>query len=86
MGRPWRAICEGLAAEEVEFVFGLPGNPELLYNDLADFPQIYIPTVIDDLRQTAHARVDDRRAARHRFHCRHPETLLGGGQQEQISR
>jgi acetolactate synthase I/II/III large subunit len=38
--RPWRAICEGLAAEGVEYVFGLPGNPELLYNDLADFPEI----------------------------------------------
>src|SRR5919198_1267558 len=40
MARPWRAICEGLAAEGVEYVFGLPGNPQLLYNDLADFPQI----------------------------------------------
>jgi acetolactate synthase-1/2/3 large subunit len=38
--RPWRAVCEALAAESVEYVFGLPGNPELLYNDLYDFPQI----------------------------------------------
>jgi acetolactate synthase-1/2/3 large subunit len=36
----WRAICESLAAEEVEYVFGLPGNPMLLYNDLYDFPQV----------------------------------------------
>ncbi len=33
-------MCEALAEEGVEFVFGLPGNPELLYNDLYDFPQI----------------------------------------------
>jgi acetolactate synthase I/II/III large subunit len=38
--KPWRAICEALAEERVEFVFGLPGNPELLYNDLYDFPQV----------------------------------------------
>jgi acetolactate synthase I/II/III large subunit len=38
--KPWRAICEALEAEEVEFVFGLPGNPIALYNDLYDFPDI----------------------------------------------
>ena len=38
--RPWRAVCEALVEEGVEYVFGLPGNPELLYNDLADFPQV----------------------------------------------
>ncbi len=38
--RPWRAICEVLAAERVEYVFGLPGSPTLLYNDLYDFPQV----------------------------------------------
>ena len=38
--RPWKAIVEALAEEEVEFVFGLPGNPEFLYNDLADHPEI----------------------------------------------
>ena len=38
--RPGRAICEALAAEEVEYVFGLPGSPTLLYNDLYDFPQV----------------------------------------------
>jgi acetolactate synthase-1/2/3 large subunit len=38
--KPWRAICEALEAEEVEFVFGLPGNPVALYNDLYDFPDI----------------------------------------------
>ena len=32
--RPWAAIVEALEAEGVEYVFGLPGNPELLYNDL----------------------------------------------------
>jgi acetolactate synthase-1/2/3 large subunit len=37
---PWRAICEALEAEEVEYVFGLPGNPMALYNDLYDFPDI----------------------------------------------
>jgi acetolactate synthase-1/2/3 large subunit len=37
---PWRAICEAFAAEGVEYVFGLPGNPQLLYNDLYEFPQI----------------------------------------------
>src|SRR5581483_11533383 len=40
MRGPWRAVCEALAAEEVEYVFGLPGNPQFLYNDLYDFPQI----------------------------------------------
>lgn len=38
--KPWRAICEALEAEGVEYVFGLPGNPESLYNDLYDFPAI----------------------------------------------
>jgi acetolactate synthase I/II/III large subunit len=38
--RPWQAICEALEAEEVEYVFGLPGNPIALYNDLYDFPEI----------------------------------------------
>jgi acetolactate synthase-1/2/3 large subunit len=33
-------VCEALAAEGVEYVFGLPGNPELLYNDLYEFPQV----------------------------------------------
>jgi acetolactate synthase-1/2/3 large subunit len=37
---PWRAVCEALAAEEVEYVFGLPGSPQFLYNDLWEFPQI----------------------------------------------
>ena len=32
--KPWAAVVEALAAEGVEYVFGLPGNPELLYNDL----------------------------------------------------
>ena len=32
--RPWAAIVEALEAEGVEYVFGLPGNPQLLYNDL----------------------------------------------------
>jgi acetolactate synthase-1/2/3 large subunit len=34
--RPWAAIVEALEAEGVEYVFGLPGNPTLLYNDLYD--------------------------------------------------
>ncbi len=38
--RPWTAIVEALCAEGVEHVFGLPGNPEFLYNDLADHPEI----------------------------------------------
>jgi acetolactate synthase I/II/III large subunit len=38
--KPWRAICEALEAEQVEYVFGLPGNPIALYNDLYDFPDI----------------------------------------------
>src|SRR5439155_17767675 len=37
---PWRGVCESFAAEDVEYVFGLPGNPQLLYNDLYEFPQI----------------------------------------------
>jgi acetolactate synthase-1/2/3 large subunit len=37
---PWRAVCEAFAAEGVEYVFGLPGNPLLLYNDLYEFPQV----------------------------------------------
>jgi acetolactate synthase-1/2/3 large subunit len=32
--RPWAAVVEALEAEGVEYVFGLPGNPEYLYNDL----------------------------------------------------
>src|SRR5262249_22725849 len=32
--RPWRAVVEALESEQVEHVFGLPGNPEFLYNDL----------------------------------------------------
>jgi acetolactate synthase-1/2/3 large subunit len=31
-------VCEALEAEGVEYVFGLPGNPVFLYNDLYDFP------------------------------------------------
>jgi acetolactate synthase I/II/III large subunit len=38
--KPWRAVCEALASEGVHYVFGLPGNPLYLYNDLWDFPQI----------------------------------------------
>jgi acetolactate synthase-1/2/3 large subunit len=38
--KPWRAICEALDAEGVEYVFGLPGNPLYLYNDLWDFADI----------------------------------------------
>jgi len=38
--RPWASVCDALAAERVEYVFGLPGNPELLYNDLFDRPEI----------------------------------------------
>jgi acetolactate synthase I/II/III large subunit len=38
--KPWRAVCEALEAEQVEYVFGLPGNPIALYNDLYDFPDI----------------------------------------------
>lgn len=36
--RPWAAVVEAFEAEGVEFVFGLPGNPELLYNDLHGSP------------------------------------------------
>jgi len=36
--RPWAAIVEALEAEGVEYVFGLPGNPQLLYNDLYESP------------------------------------------------
>lgn len=32
--KPWAAVVEALEAEGVEWVFGLPGSPELLYNDL----------------------------------------------------
>jgi acetolactate synthase I/II/III large subunit len=32
--KPWAAVVEALEAEEVEYVFGLPGDPQLLYNDL----------------------------------------------------
>jgi acetolactate synthase I/II/III large subunit len=38
--KPWRAICEALDSEGVEYVFGLPGNPLYLYNDLYDFPSV----------------------------------------------
>ena len=38
--RPWPAILDALEAEGVEYIFGLPGSPELLYNDLADHPRI----------------------------------------------
>ena len=38
--RPWPAILDALEAEGVDYIFGLPGSPELLYNDLADHPRI----------------------------------------------
>ena len=38
--RPWQAVCDALEAEGVEHIFGIPGNPELLYNDLYDHPSI----------------------------------------------
>ena len=38
--RPWAAVCDALEAEGVEYLFGLPGNPELLYNDLYEHPRI----------------------------------------------
>ncbi len=37
---PWRAVAEALAREEVEYVFGIPGNPANLYNDLWEFPSV----------------------------------------------
>lgn len=37
---PWRAIVEALKAEGVQRVFGLPGNPKHLLNDLADHSDI----------------------------------------------
>jgi len=37
---PWSAVVEALAAEGVEYVFGLPGNPRHLIQDLAVRPDI----------------------------------------------
>ena len=37
---PWRAVVEALKAEGVEHLFGLPGNPLFLYDDLYDNPDI----------------------------------------------
>lgn len=37
---PWRAVVEALRAEGVEHLFGLPGNPLFLYDDLYDAPDI----------------------------------------------
>ena len=37
---PWRAAVEALKAEGVEHLFGLPGNPLFLYDDLYDVPDI----------------------------------------------
>ncbi len=34
--KPWASVVEALEAEQVEYVFGLPGNPLFLYNDLAE--------------------------------------------------
>jgi acetolactate synthase I/II/III large subunit len=37
---PWKAVVEALKAEGVEYLFGLPGNPLFLYDDLYDNPDI----------------------------------------------
>ncbi len=37
---PWRVVVEALKAEGVEHLFGLPGNPLFLYDDLYDLPDI----------------------------------------------
>lgn len=37
---PWQVVVEALKAERVEHLFGLPGNPLFLYDDLYDNPDI----------------------------------------------
>lgn len=45
---PWQAIVEALKAEGVTRVFGLPGNPKHLLNDLADHSDITFVLVRDE--------------------------------------
>ncbi|MBS0528168.1 MAG: thiamine pyrophosphate-binding protein, partial [Proteobacteria bacterium] len=44
----WRAVAEALAAEETEFVFGLPGNPKHLIYDLTERTDIDFVLVRDE--------------------------------------
>jgi len=45
---PWRAVVEALRAEGVTHVFGLPGNPKHLLNDLADHSDIRFVLMRDE--------------------------------------
>lgn len=45
---PWHAIVNALKAEGVTHVFGLPGNPKHLLNDLADHSDIRFVLVRDE--------------------------------------
>lgn len=44
----WRAVAEALAAEGVEYVFGLPGNPKHLIYDLSEHTSIKFVLVRDE--------------------------------------
>lgn len=45
---PWRAIAEALEREGVEYVFGLPGNPAHLLEDLEDHTDIKFVLMRDE--------------------------------------
>ena len=45
---PWRAVVEALQAEGVTHVFGLPGNPKHLLNDLTDHSGIRFVLMRDE--------------------------------------
>ncbi|MGH8130177.1 MAG: thiamine pyrophosphate-binding protein [Steroidobacteraceae bacterium] len=57
----WRAVAEALAAEGVEYVFGLPGNPKHLIYDLSEHTKIKFVLVRDEQYAVAcayaHARL-----------------------------
>lgn len=62
----WRAVAEALAAEGVEYVFGLPGNPKHLIYDLSEHTGIRFVLVRDEQYAVAcayaHARLTRRPA------------------------
>ena len=75
--RPWAAIVEALEAEGVEYVFGLPGNPTLLYNDLYDSSRAARARADGDFRRVHGDGLRPRVGARG---CRAREPRAGNGE------
>jgi acetolactate synthase-1/2/3 large subunit len=44
----WRAVADALAAEDVDYVFGLPGNPKHLIYDLTEHTEVKFVLVRDE--------------------------------------